>query len=81
MAQGGAELSNSNDFEAWTTMKALMDAQSHSMRAMEQYALQNTHDRIDLSAEEYEASVEQAIENHRRAIENLEFALEATRSD
>ena len=81
MAQGVAEVSDSDDFEAWTTMKALMDAQSHSIRAMEQYALQSTHGRIELSAEEYEASVEQAIESHRRAIEHLEFALEATRSD
>jgi hypothetical protein len=79
--RGEVNAGERDDFEAWTTMKALIDAHRHSMNAMEQYTLQATNDEIDLSAAEYEASLEEAIESHRRAIEQLEFALEPNRSE
>ena len=62
--------------EAWTTMKALTDAHQHSMRAMEQYVMQESNDDIELSTAEYEASIERAIDCHERAIEHLKLALE-----
>ncbi|WP_096390780.1 hypothetical protein [Halopenitus persicus] len=65
----------------WTVMKALIDAQSHTNACMEQYLLYATHEEFGLDDDGIETCLEEAIESHERAIEDLEVAREALRED
>jgi hypothetical protein len=62
----------------WTAARSTLEANQYSMRALESLLLETgpaEHDTTD--ADVASQALEQAIAHHQRAIEDLEFALEA----
>lgn len=60
----------------WTVVKAIIDAQSHTNTSLERYLLAATHDEFELSEAEIETSLEDAIDGHAQAIDDLRTAKE-----
>jgi hypothetical protein len=60
----------------WEVVKLLMDARSHTEVTMEQYLLCLTHDDIEPDVVELKRCLDEAVRNHKHAIEDLEAAQE-----
>lgn len=65
----------------WAVVKALMDAQTNTSTALEQYLLYVTHDEFDLDGEHVDECLSQAIKHHERALEDLQLARSAIVAD
>jgi len=51
-----------------------MDAQANTNTSLERYLLYVTHDEFDLDDQHIEQCLSQAIEHHKRALEDLRVA-------
>ena len=60
----------------WAVIKSLMDAQANTNTSLERYLLYVTHDEFDLDEQHMERCLSQAIDHHKRALEDLKVVRE-----
>jgi len=60
----------------WVIIESIINAQGYATAGLEQYLLYVTHEESDLSQEDLEICLDEAITAQQRALEDLETARE-----